>query len=217
MKRLLIKVCGMREPDNIRRVEALRPDYMGFICWAGSRRNVTGRPDYLPAACRRTGVFVDPSPTEVAERVEQLGLDAVQLHGHETPEFCRAVKQICGRDGQAVELVKAFSIAPDAPFPVTADYETACDYFLFDTSCPTAGGSGRTFDWDVLTAYDGRRPFFLSGGIGPDSIEALRHFDHPRWAGVDLNSRFEISPALKDAEALSRFIKALKEQTDGKQ
>ena len=145
MKRLLIKVCGMREPDNIRRVEALRPDYMGFICWTGSRRNVTGRPDYLPAACRRTGVFIDPSPTEVAERVEQLGLDAVQLHGHETPEFCRAVKQICGRDGQAVELVKAFSIAPDAPFPVTADYETACDYFLFDTSCPTAGGSGRSF------------------------------------------------------------------------
>ena len=82
MKRLLIKVCGMREPDNIRRVEALRPDYMGFICWTGSRRNVTGRPDYLPVACRRTGVFVDPSPTEVAERVEQLGLDATEAELH---------------------------------------------------------------------------------------------------------------------------------------
>lgn len=212
MRRLLIKVCGMREADNIREVEALHPDYMGFICWPGSRRYVGRRPDYLPAACHRTGVFVNPDIRQVAEQADLLGLDTIQLHGHETPEFCREVKRLRGRDGQPLTLIKAFGVSPGQPLPRTAPYEEACDCFLFDTSCPTAGGSGRTFDWGALAAYDGHTPFFLSGGIGPDSLEALRHFAHPCWTGVDLNSRFELSPALKDVERLARFMKAFKEQ-----
>lgn len=212
MKRLQVKVCGMREADNILRVEALQPDYMGFICWEGSRRYVAQSPAYLPTSCRRVGVFVRPEIGTVIERIRLLGLDAVQLHGGETPEFCRHIRQASLAEGQTVEIIKAFSIAPEQPFPSTKEYESVCDYFLFDTSCPTVGGSGQQFDWEILRQYEGHTPFFLSGGIGPDSLEALRRFSHPRWAGVDLNSRFELSPGVKDVEQLARLIHGLHEQ-----
>ena len=212
MKRLLVKVCGMRVADNIRQVEALRPDYMGFICWEGSPRHLTRHPGYLPTACRRVGVFVDPSPEYVAGRVACLGLHAVQLHGHESPQCCHEVKDACLEAGHPVEVIKAFGIAPCKPFPATEAYETGCDYFLFDTRCPTAGGSGRAFDWVVLRNYSGHTPFFLSGGIGPDSLEALRAFAHPAWAGVDLNSRFELAPGVKDVARLAAFIQDLRKQ-----
>ena len=214
MKRLLVKVCGMREADNIRRVETLQPDYMGFICWEGSRRYVPQPPGYLPTACRRVGVFVRPDVETVMRRILSLGLDAVQLHGQETPEFCRQIRQASQAEGRAVEIIKAFSIAPEQSFPSTEEYESVCDYFLFDTSCPTVGGSGQRFDWEILRQYEGHTPFFLSGGIGPDSLEALRRFSHPRWAGVDLNSRFELSPGIKNVEQLARFIHGLQHQNE---
>jgi len=135
----------------------------------------------------------------------------VQLHGHETPEFCRSIKEEGLKSGRALQIIKAFGVAPDEPFPHTEDYEADCDFFLFDTRCPTAGGSGRTFDWDVLQNYHGHTPFFLSGGIGPDNANRLRSFSHPAWAGVDLNSRFETTPALKDVGLLADFIKDLRE------
>lgn len=211
MKPLLIKVCGMRDTDNIRQVEALTPDMMGFICWEGSRRHVSRLPDYLPETCRRVGVFVNPEIGYVQERLKTFHLDLVQLHGHETPEFCRSVKEEGLKSGHALQIIKAFGVAPDEPFPHTEDYEADCDFFLFDTRCPTAGGSGRTFDWDVLQNYHGHTPFFLSGGIGTDSTDRLRSFSHPAWAGVDLNSRFETTPALKDVGLLADFIKDLRE------
>ena len=133
----------------------------------------------------------------------------MQLHGHETPEFCRSVKEEGLKSGHALQIIKAFGVAPDEPFPHTEDYEADCDFFLFDTRCPTVGGSGRTFDWDVLQNYHGHTPFFLSGGIGPDSADRLRNFAHPAWAGVDLNSRFETAPTLKDVGLLADFIKDL--------
>ncbi len=207
MRRLMIKVCGMRDADNIRQVEALMPDMMGFICWEGSRRHVNRLPDYLPETCRRVGVFVDPEIGYVKERMKAFRLDLVQLHGQEEPEFCRRVREEGLKSGRALQVIKAFRIAPDGPFPRTEDYEADCDFFLFDTRCPTAGGSGRMFDWDVLRDYHGHTPFFLSGGIGPDSAGRLRCFSHPAWAGVDLNSRFETAPALKDVARLSGFIR----------
>lgn len=211
-RRLIVKVCGMRDGDNIRHVEALAPDWMGFICWEGSRRHVSGVPDYLPLACRRVGVFVNPSAAYVNAKIERLGLDLVQLHGHETPDFCQAVKAAARQKGRYVEIIKAFGIAPAQPFPDTASYEDTCDYFLFDTRTPLVGGSGQAFDWLLLDSYQGRTPFLLSGGIGPDSLPALKEFSHPCWAGIDLNSRFEISPARKDVEQLSSFINTLREQ-----
>lgn len=212
MKRLIIKVCGMRDAENIRQTERLAPDWMGFICWDGSSRFVDRTPEYLPSSCLRVGVFVNPSIGYVRNKMAQLGLDAVQLHGNESPELCREVKSLYGKDGRSPLLVKAFSIAPDSPFPDTSAYEAACDYFLFDTRCATVGGSGKTFDWQCLEQYKGARPFLLSGGIGEEHAEVLKHFGHPMWAGVDLNSRFELSPALKDTERLGRFILQMREQ-----
>ena len=197
MKPLLIKVCGMRDADNVRQVEALTPDMMGFICWEGSRRHVSRLPDYLPETCRRVGVFVNPEIGYVQERLKTFRLDLVQLHGHETPEFCRSIKEEGLKSGRALQIIKAFGVAPDEPFPHTEDYEADCDFFLFD--------------WDVLQNYHGHTPFFLSGGIGPDNANRLRSFSHPAWAGVDLNSRFETTPALKDVGLLADFIKDLRE------
>lgn len=211
---LLIKVCGMRDADNIRHVEALAPDWMGFICWEGSSRHVAEVPDYLPVTCRRVGVFVNPSKEYVGTHVHKLGLDLVQLHGHESPDFCHAIKTMASPQGRHLEVIKAFGIAAGQPFPDTKPYEAACDYFLFDTRTPLAGGSGQTFDWELLDRYQGRIPFLLSGGIGPDSLPALKLFSHPGWIGVDLNSRFETSPARKDAERLSFFIHTLRKQIE---
>lgn len=212
MKPTIIKVCGMRDGGNIRRVEQLSPDWMGFICWPGSARNVKGVPSYLPASCQRVGVFVNPTPEYVLERIASLGLCIVQLHGQETPAFCRVIKAAAESAGHPVRIMKAFAVKPDAPFPATQDYESCCDYFLFDTYAGAkAGGSGRTFDWRRLQDYQGTVPFLLSGGIGPEHLQALRRLDHPRCVGVDLNSRFEQSPAMKDVQRLGAFIKASRE------
>lgn len=213
MKRLIIKVCGMREAGNIRQVEQLAPDWMGFICWNGSSRFVSDVPAYMPHSCCRVGVFVNPSLNEVREYASRLELDAVQLHGQETPDFCREVKRLQEANGRPLLLIKAFGMATDRPFPDTSVYETACDYFLFDTHCAaTVGGSGKTFDWQCLRHYHGSRPFLLSGGIGEEHLEALRQLEHPMWAGIDLNSRFEKSPGLKDAEKLEKFFNQIREQ-----
>lgn len=190
MKPLLIKVCGMRDADNVRQVEALTPDMMGFICWEGSRRHVSRLPDYLPETCRRVGVFVNPEIGYVQERLKTFRLDLVQLHGHETPEFCRSIKEEGLKSGRALQIIKAFGVAPDEPFPHTEDYEADCDFFLFDTRCPTAGGSGRTFDWDVLQNYHGHTPFFLSGGIGPDNAGPSSQLFTPRMGGRGLKLAF---------------------------
>ena len=211
MKRLIIKVCGMREAENIRQIERLAPDWMGFICWDGSPRFVSKTPDYLPVSCSRTGVFVNPSVQQVKEDMTRLGLDIIQLHGKETPQFCQAIKSLRRPDGSPLRLVKAFGITADRPFPDTSEYEEACDYFLFDTRCTTIGGSGMVFDWDMMRQYHGKRPFLLSGGIGEEHIEALKSFSHPMFAGVDLNSRFEDSPAIKNVERLKNFIHQLRE------
>lgn len=202
---MIIKVCGMREPDNIRAVEALRPDWMGFIFWPGSRRCVTTPPAYLPQPpLKRVGVFVQPSLEEVVQRVREWKLDLVQLHGSESADWCRELKAATCKP-----IIKAFSIATSADLLPTVGYADLADYFLFDTRTPLMGGSGRQFDWNILDAYDGSTPFLLSGGIGPDDASRIAAYSHPRCIGFDLNSRFETAPAIKDAEALGAFIRQL--------
>ncbi len=198
---MIIKVCGMREPENIRAVERLGVDWMGFIFYPRSPRYVAARPSYLPSACRRVGVFVNSSVEDILLTVKSFGLDYIQLHGSESPAFCAELKSAANSG-----IIKAFSIASADDFRRTAQYESSCDYFLFDTACAGYGGSGRTFDWSLLEAYNGQTPFLLSGGIGPDSVEPLRQLSHPRWAGIDLNSGFETAPALKDPALLQSFI-----------
>ena len=194
----MIKVCGMREPDNIRAVETLGIDLMGFIFWPKSSRYVSERPAYLPTHCKRVGVFVDEDLETVRRIADEYALDYIQLHGHESREYCAQLN--------GLKLIKAISVSGHDDIATYKTYEGLVDYFLFDTKCPSVGGSGQQFDWSVLSAYDGSTPFLLSGGIGPDDAERVKAFHHSKCIGIDLNSRFELSPGLKDVTALRKFL-----------
>lgn len=204
-----IKVCGMRQSDNIRQVEALGIDMMGFIFWEPSARYVAQKPDYLPA-CARTGVFVNATPEYILSTVRAYGLSYVQLHGPESPEFCHHLRLALNQGGLAsVQLIKAFSISVPGDLASVRQYETPCRFLLFDTKTPLPGGSGKQFDWQIMQYYSGTLPFLLSGGIGPNDAHRLQEFHHPLCVGIDLNSRFEISPGLKDATLLKNFLTQL--------
>ena len=199
----MIKVCGMREAENIREVEALGIDMMGFIFWPKSSRYVSQRPDYLPTKCKRVGVFVDEAPEQVKRLADDYGLDYIQLHGHETPEVISYLRTPALPHPR---ILKAFNISTAEDLLQTQPYEGLVDGFLFDAKGKSVGGNGEKFNWDVLDAYQGNTPFLLSGGIGPDDAERVNAFYHPKCIGIDLNSRFELAPGLKDVNALRRFV-----------
>lgn len=203
---MIIKVCGMREPENIRAIEQAGADWMGFIFFPHSARYVTHCPEYLPEQCRRIGVFVNESSENILLKAQEFGLHHIQLHGRETPEQCRKLK------AAGLGIIKVFSIAREIDLRPVGCYEGICDYFLFDTACSGYGGSGKTFNWNILQAYRGKTPFLLSGGLRPGSLSSLLQFKHEQWAGIDLNSGFETAPALKDAAAVHTFINQLKQK-----
>ena len=203
-----IKVCGMREPENIREVAALKPDYLGFIFYERSPRYAGNLdPDIwheLPASIRKVGVFVNDKPETVLTTVRRYGLDIVQLHGDESPEICRRIRETC-------LVVKAVGIAAQEDLQrAVENYDGVCDWFLFDTRTPLYGGSGKPFDWEILNAYPGITPFFLSGGIGPEDAERIARLNLPALYAIDLNSRFETAPGVKDAASLKTFIDNIK-------
>ena len=191
----------MREAENIREVEALDIDLIGFIFWPKSSRYVSERPAYLPTNCKRVGVFVDEDIEVVKKIAHDYALDYIQLHGHESTAYCAQLK--------GLKLIKAFNIATAKDFEQTKSYEKLVDYFLFDAKGKSVGGNGTKFEWSVLDNYHGPTPFILSGGIGPDDATSIRRFHHPQLAGIDLNSRFELAPSLKDVTALQKFLNEL--------
>ena len=211
----------MREGENIRQVAELGVNWIGMIFWDKSPRNVTMIPTYagiIPDRgsdigsfkAKRVGVFVDEMPQNIITRVVNYKLDLVQLHGHETPTLIRNLRRTLDPDIRpGVQFIKAISVSGRNDIAAYKDYEDCVDYFLFDTKCPTVGGSGSQFDWSVLEAYDGDVPFLLSGGIGPDDAERVHNFHHPKCIGIDLNSRFEVEPALKDIQKLKSFLEKL--------
>ena len=192
----------MREAENIREVEALGIDLMGFIFWPKSKRYVSEKPEYLPQKCKRVGVFVDEDIEQVKCIAEDYALDFIQLHGSESPEYISHLLPLTSH----LSIIKAFNIATAEDLEATKPYEGLVDYFLFDTKATLPGGSGQQFDWNVLEAYDGEMPFLLSGGIGPNDAERVKSYYHPKCAGIDLNSRFELAPGLKDVKKLKEFI-----------
>ena len=225
----------MREPENIRAISALGIDMIGFIFWPDSPRYVQMIssqagiiPDYSmerlnkgrgkveepvdsATSPKRVGVFVDDMPQSIVTRVFNYDLDFVQLHGEESRVMIENLRRTLEPDIKSgVKVIKALSIEKPEDVARYEEYEGVVDMFLFDTKCKTVGGSGEQFDWSVLEQYDGKTPFLLSGGIGPDDVERVKAFRHPQFAGVDLNSRFEVEPGLKDVEALRRFIQALR-------
>ena len=203
---MIVKVCGMREPDNIRDVEALHPDMMGFICWEKSPRYVAAVPSYLPK-CQRVCVFVNQAADYVMQMADSFKADYLQLHGSETPDFCQELKQATG-----LKIIKAISIANSADIEKSKEYQGVADILLFDTKCASVGGSGVKFDWSILDSYSGTTPFLLSGGIGPDDAESILSIKHSMFAGVDLNSRFESAPAMKDVLKLKEFITEIRDE-----
>lgn len=206
---MIVKVCGMREADNIREVERLGVQWMGFIFHPASPRYVEAPPAYLPRRARRVGVFVNAPADEVVRRVRAFGLHAVQLHGGESPAYCAELLHRLCEEGHEVLIVKTFSLSCGEDVGQTEAYESCCHAFLFDTPCADYGGSGRTFDWNLLRRYRGRLPFLLSGGISPGHAAALRAFSHPQWAGIDLNSCFESRPGRKDIRLLEPFLREI--------
>ena len=194
----------MREPENVRQLAMLDIDLMGFIFYPASSRYVSDDKESIDAIreCgkRKVGVFVNDTPENMLSKAEVYKLNYLQLHGNETPEVCDEVR----RHGYSV--IKVFSVASEDDLKHTGDYTECSDYFLFDTKCSGYGGSGRRFDWSVLDKYTGNLPFLLSGGLAPGCAADIGRLTHPLFAGVDINSGFEMFPAVKDVVEIQAFV-----------
>lgn len=206
---MIVKVCGMRHTENIEQLAALPIDMMGFIFYDRSPRFVGTKPAFMPAAdggIMRVGVFVDSPLAYILDIAGEYQLGAVQLYG------ARVDVDMCGMlKAYGLKVLRAVSVESEESFALCDPLAAVVDYFVFDTPTPGHGGSGRSFDWSVLGGYRLGVPFLLSGGIGPDSWRVLLDVDHPQFAGVDLNSRFETSVAVKDVAALSEFLTNFKQ------
>lgn len=216
-----IKICGMKYPDNIGDIAMLQPDYLGFIFYEKSSRFFRGTIPELPSSIKKVGVFVDATIASIIEKVEKYDLDLVQLHGKESPEFCKELHGLLTKVDRTENaeipafagIVKVFSIKDHFNFDELIPYESVCDYFLFDTKGKLPGGNGYTFNWKVLKDYPSTKPYFLSGGIGleeADNIaEFLRKQESEYCHAIDVNSKFEIEPGLKDLKKLEVFKKRI--------
>ncbi|MCA0151677.1 phosphoribosylanthranilate isomerase [Winogradskyella vincentii] len=196
-----LKVCGMKYLNNMEAVAKLRPDFLGFIFYDKSSRYFNGDIPYLPEAIKKVGVFVNEDLETLQSIIKEQKLDVVQLHGQESPEYCSQLEN--------AEIIKVFSIKDTFNFSVLLPYEEVCDYYLFDTKGKLPGGNGYTFNWDVLKDYPSTKPFFLSGGIGLKEVEKLKDFiDSPASKycySLDVNSKFEINPGVKNINELEKF------------
>ena len=208
MKRFQVKVCGNKFPENFRELTLLEPDYVGFIFYPKSPRYAEPLSpevlDVIPASIKKIGVFVNEDLENILTIVYKYKLNGVQLHGSEMVSMCAQLKEA------GLIVIKAFPIAEAINFIPAKRYEGVCDYFLFDTKTDAYGGSGLKFNWEMLDEYSGETPYFLSGGIAADDVEAILKINHPKFTGVDLNSKFEIRPGEKSVELLSAFLKKLR-------
>lgn len=205
----VIKICGMQESANIIDAAELKPDILGFIFYPESPRFAGEKLDpgillNLPVDIRKAGVFVNSELKEIHETIARYSLDIVQLHGDESPELCLSIKN------SGTQVIKAFSIKEKSDFTKCIDFTVCTDFFLFDTMTLKFGGSGLKFNWELLGNYDLGHPFFLSGGISSMDADNIIAITNPSFYGIDLNSRFEIKPGLKNIQKLEKFINELR-------
>lgn len=205
-----IKVCGMRDPGNIRQIAVAGPDILGYIFFKGSKRYVGENPDnslftQIPETVEKAGVFVNELPEKICIAAGRYNLQIIQLHGSETPHVCEALRYT------GLQVIKAVGISGSSGFKALEAYKNTCNYFLFDTASVHHGGTGIKFNWHILNDYKLDIPFFISGGISPDDTDILLRLNHPSFYGVDINSRFEISPGLKDVQRVKEFIDKIRQ------
>jgi phosphoribosylanthranilate isomerase len=208
-----IKVCGITQFKQLQQLEALNIDYAGLIFYKDSPRymgdKLTGKQiKEADFDIKKVGVFVNPGYSELLDAIDEYGLDIVQLHGNETPELC---EELSGE----VEVIKAFRIAGDESINIdemVMPYDAVCDFYLFDTAGlkESFGGTGQQFDWNILKKAKIEKPFFLSGGIGPDDAPKIKSFRHPDFFAIDINSKFETAPGIKDMAAILKFLQGFK-------
>lgn len=201
---MIVKVCGLRTEENLAQVNTTL-DMIGLNFYMPSIRCVALEADaynILPETVKRVGVFVNESMDSIISKITEYGLDYVQLHGNESQEFGREV-------AKHSQVIKVFRIKSAEDLEEIDDHGYA-EYYLFDTYTEKYGGSGNKFDWDILNSYTGDIPFLLSGGIGPDDTDGILKINHPMFRGVDINSRFESVPAVKDMGMIDKFIEVIK-------
>ena len=206
---MYIKVCGMKNPQNITSVTQLPVDIIGLIFYEKSARyvgkqNNSAIKNAIPKHVKTAGVFVNDSLENIFAYHSFYSFSYIQLHGTESPEFCEQVQQKTN-----AQVIKAFQVDADFLCSSVSDYEQACSYALFDTKTKHYGGSGHKFDWEKLSEYSGKLPFFLSGGITPCDADIIKSLQLPLLYAIDINSKFEIEPGLKNTEEISLFIKEL--------
>jgi phosphoribosylanthranilate isomerase len=204
-----IKVCGLRDTENLKEIAALGPDFVGFIFYDQSPRFVGDDLNEevvkaLPRSIRKVGVFVNASPDYILRSVKKYDFQYVQLHGNENPEYCRSLRN------RGLSLIKAFRVDESFNFSMLNNYKAHCDFFLFDAKGDQPGGNGITFDWSILKRYDNEKPFFISGGIGLDNLDQLAALKGLKLYGVDVNSQVEISPGVKDVAKVKELITRLR-------
>ena len=201
-----IKICGMRDLENIREVSAFLPDYMGFIFYEKSPRFVGHDfviPSEVPQEITRVGVFVNHTIQSAKEMVNTHRLQFAQLHGDESLSYCEELKQ------QGVKIIKVFRVDEDFDFSITKQFEQVADFFLFDTKGKLYGGNAKPFDWNLLNQYNQALPFFLSGGIHLENIGELKNISSLNLHAVDVNSGVEDHPGLKNVSKISEIINQL--------
>ena len=204
-----LKVCGMRDSHNIKEVESIEPQYLGFIFYPKSSRFIgldfdKNELKTIDSNIKKVGVFVNAVPSELIEFGGIYGFDYLQLHGDESPEVCKEVKEA------GFKVIKAFGVGEAFDFSVLEAYKPYVDFFLFDTKGKSYGGNGVRFDWEILNQYDNEIPLFLSGGIDLESVNDLGKLKQLNIHAIDVNSKFEIAPAFKDANLLRKLKEELK-------
>ena len=208
-----LKICGMKDPENIQEVVALSPDFLGFIFWEPSLRfcDLKTLPN-IPKTIQKVGVFVNEEPSEIILRCLDFDLQFIQLHGNEDTNYLKSLITLLNENNLGnTKIIKAFGVSESFDFKTLSDFNIFISYFLFDTKTEKKGGSGLKFPWSKLEEYAFSTPFLLSGGIGPLDVEELKRLDHPKLAGFDVNSKFEMSAGLKNISLLQVFFNSLNE------
>ncbi len=204
-----LKICGLTEKKNIEMVQRYQPDYLGFIFYPPSPRYIAKwrtkefmeTIKQIPSTIKRCGVFVDASLADILEVIKSFDLQVIQLHGKESPAFCTGLKTLCN-----LPIIKAFGIDENFDFQSLKAFNEVADYFLFDTQTQLKGGSGKMFDWTLLANYQEDKPYFLSGGIGLSELDQMSQLKDERCFAIDVNSKLESAPGIKDPEKVKDFI-----------